>query len=104
MSLIAVYTTVGNKDAAQRIASEALSRKLVACAQFTEITSMYHWKGEIQHEPEIRLMLKSTEDKYESLRELIVRLHPYELPAVFAVRIDLTDTDYESWVRTSTEN
>ena len=59
MDCIAVITTVASRDDARRIATALVERRLVACAQISEIESLYHWDGALQHDAEFRLLLKT---------------------------------------------
>jgi periplasmic divalent cation tolerance protein len=53
MKLIAIYTTVGSLQEARQIAKTLVERKLVACAQISEIESFYAWKGEVQNDQDV---------------------------------------------------
>lgn len=96
--LIAVYTTVASSDDAQRIADAALQEGLAACVQAGMVESRYHWKGERVHETELTLMFKTTSAHWEPLAALIRRLHPYELPALYALPVALAEPAYARWV------
>jgi periplasmic divalent cation tolerance protein len=61
MKPIAVVTTVASREEAHRLARMLVERKLAACAQISEIESVYRWKGEVQQEPEFRILFKTTE-------------------------------------------
>ena len=82
MALIAVITTLPNREMARSLAAELVERRLVACAQLSEIESIYRWQGELQHEPEIRLLLKTSDALYSAVEQLIVERHSYETPAI----------------------
>ena len=42
-----ISTTLEDKDAAEKLASHLLDRRLIACAQITgPITSLFRWQGE----------------------------------------------------------
>ena len=98
MRLLAVYTTVGRREDAQRIARAIVERRLAACAQVSEIESFYVWQGALQQEGEFRLMLKTTEDRYPALEAALRELHPYELPAIHAVAAEQAFGPYAAWV------
>ena len=101
--LIALFTTVATRDDARRIARELVERGLVACAQLSDIESIYRWQGATQQEPEVRLMLKTTTDRYAAVEAAIRTLHPYELPAIHAFPVSAASADYADWVRQNTE-
>ena len=60
---------------------------------------MYHWDNEIQHDQEWLLLIKTTDDMSEALKEAIMKIHPYDSPELISV--DVTDglPDYLQWVQ-----
>lgn len=96
--VIAVYTTVATEEEAQKIAHEAVHRKLAACVQMESIRSVYEWQGKVHSDPEFRLLFKTTRPVFEPLRDLICSLHSYQLPAIFAVPVVAGLPDYMRWV------
>jgi len=101
MSLMAVFTTVAERDDARRIARTLVERGLVACAQISEIESVYTWGGTLQQAPEFRLLLKTTAAGYAAVETAIREMHPYELPAIHAVALDPVYPPYAAWVETA---
>lgn len=95
---IAVYTTLPTRDEARRVAEALVARRLVACAQISEIESLYVWGGALQDETEFRLLLKTTAERYAAVERAILDLHPYELPAVHAVALEQVHAPYAQWV------
>lgn len=95
---LAVLTTVASRVDAQRLARALVERDLVACAQISEIESFYRWQGALQHEPEFRLLCKTTAALYEALEQAILELHPYELPAIHAFAIERISGAYADWI------
>ena len=71
MKPIAVVTTVANREDAHRLARTLVERKLAACAQISEIESIYHWQGEVQQAPELRVLFKTTDERYELVESTI---------------------------------
>lgn len=98
MNLIAVITTVGSIEEAQQIATALVEQRLAACAQISQIESVYRWKGDIQHEPEFRVLFKTTAARYQEVEAAIRSLHPYELPAIHAFAIEHVYAPYGAWV------
>jgi len=96
--LIAVCTTVTDDAAAQGLARAAISARLAACVQIEPIHSVYTWDGQLQSEPEVRLMFKTTLAMYAQLERFILDRHPYELPAVYAVPVVHASPAYAQWV------
>ena len=98
MKPIAVVTTVANREDAHRLARALVERKLAACAQISEIESVYHWKGAVQQEPELRVLFKTTDERYALVESTIRELHPYELPAIHAFAFEHVYPAYAVWI------
>ena len=98
MSCIAVFTTVGKLAQARAIARALVERKLAACAQISEIESVYVWNGAVQNEQEFRILLKTTRERYREVEAAILELHPYELPAVFSIPFDQVYAPFGVWI------
>ena len=98
MKPIAVVTTVANRDDAHRLARALVERKLAACAQISEIESVYHWKGAVQQEPELRVLFKTTDERYALVESAIRELHPYDLPAIHAFAFEHVYAAYAEWI------
>ena len=99
--LIAVYTTVSNEEQAQLLVSAAIENNLAACVQSEPIRSTYRWQGQIERQDEIRLLLKTTRTAYPKLEMLLLELHPYELPAIFAIPVCAASVEYTQWVQSA---
>jgi len=75
-----VLTTEKDLPAAQRLAEELLSRRLVACVSWSSIRSRYRWQGSIETEQEVQLLLKTTPERIGPLRAALEQLHTYDTP------------------------
>ena len=98
MDLLAVFTTVARREDADRIVDAVLAQGLAACVQLSIIHSHYVWQGERCSEDEIRLLFKTPADRYAALEAAILALHPYELPAVYALPVQQAHAPYADWV------
>lgn len=99
--LLLVITTVASRDEARRLARALVQRRLVACAQISEIESLYEWQGAVAQEPEWRLLLKTEASRYPALEAAIRELHSYDLPAIVAVPVSATLPAFADWVAQS---
>jgi periplasmic divalent cation tolerance protein len=96
-----VFCTVPDTETGQRIARHLVEYRLAACVNLLPgIESIYQWKGEIQQDSEVLLMIKSRSADYDAMETAIRTLHPYELPEIIAVRLSNGLADYLAWVRT----
>lgn len=99
MSRLLVLTTVGKPEDAEWISREVVERGLAACVNILpSVTSVYRWKGEVEKSDEIILLMKTTGDRFEALREALVSMHSYDLPEVIAVEIDAGHLPYLAWL------
>jgi len=98
MKPIAVVTTVANREDAHRLAHILVERKLAACAQISQIESIYRWQGEVQQSDELRILFKTTDERYELVESTIRELHPYKLPAIHAFAFEHVYPAYAEWI------
>lgn len=76
-----VYITAP-RDAVPELARTLVEERLAACVNCFDCDSVYRWDGEIHTDSEAILLAKTTDERYESLRERVVELHPYEVPCI----------------------
>ena len=96
--LVALSTVAGAEDA-ERIARALVEGGLAACVNvIPEVLSIYRWKGRVEREHERLLVIKTTRDRFEALREALVQLHPYEVPELIALSIQAGHEPYLAWL------
>ncbi len=96
--MIFVYTTVANKDEGEKIAKLLLEGKLAACVNMWPITSMYLWEGEMKNENEQVLIVKTSEEKFQMIEEVIKKNHSYDVPCVAALDVKRVNPEFRAWV------
>ncbi len=96
---IAIFVTASSGQEAETIAKELVGSRLVACANiFPEIRSIFRWKGEVQKEQEVFLIMKSRTALFDRIEQRIRELHSYEVPEIVAVPIVKGSPPYLDWV------
>ena len=95
---IAVFTAVGQRAQAQRLARVLVEQRLVASAQISAIESFYVWDDAVQHKREFRLLCKTTGENYQAVEEIIRKHHPYDLPAIYACPFERVYAPYADWI------
>jgi periplasmic divalent cation tolerance protein len=94
-----VTTTWPDQNGAENLAVTVVAERLAACAQVLgPISSIFRWKGEVEHASEWYCHLKTTLARYPALQARIRDLHPYDVPEVIAVPIMQGDRDYLQWI------
>jgi periplasmic divalent cation tolerance protein len=96
---LAVLSTVGTAEDAERIARELVERGLAACVNVVAgVTSFYRWEGRVQRDEERLLVIKTRAEGFEALRQALVAIHPYEVPEVIALPIAGGHPPYLEWL------
>lgn len=93
-----MMTAAASDETAERIASALVTEKLAACVQHFAVKSTYVWKGELQTEPEILLLIKTRADRQAAVEARIRALHEYETPEVIAAPITFGSAAYLKWI------
>lgn len=94
-----VYCTYPDKETADKIAKELLDKRLVACINVIPgLTSHYIWKGDLEKGDECLLVMKTQQDKLQSLEQAILESHPYDFPEFIAMPIIYGNKQYLDWV------
>ena len=93
-----VLTTLGTRADADALARTLVERGLAACAQISEISSVYRWQGQLHHEPEWRVVFKTVPERYPQIEAAIRERHPYELPAILAIATTEAFEPFARWV------
>ncbi len=95
---LVVLVTAGSEVEAQHIADQLVERKLAACANLTPVTSVFRWKGRIQHEGEVLLIIKTRSELFDQLQDAVKTLHSYDVPEIIALPIFAGSTEYLKWL------
>lgn len=75
-----VLTSEADQERAEGLAHQLLERRLVACATLLPGHSLYRWRGRIEREMEVLLLLKTEASRLEGLEAALLELHSYETP------------------------
>lgn len=101
--VLLVLCTCPDEAVAGRIARTLVDERLAACVnRVPGVRSTYRWQGAVHDDGEVLLLIKTTAERFEALRDRIVALHPYELPEVIAVKIAAGLDRYLAWVAAET--
>ena len=102
MTTLIVLTTTDTRAKAEALCQALVERRVAACAQISEIDSWFRWDGAVQHEPEFRVLLKTTEARYAALEAALIELHDYEVPALVALPVRHAYGPFAAWVAAET--
>jgi periplasmic divalent cation tolerance protein len=94
-----VLTTCSSLEEARSIAQTLVERQLAACVNIApQIESVYRWQGEVETATEWLLLIKTTAEVFDRLRETLSELHSYELPECIAIPVEDGSAAYLEWM------
>jgi periplasmic divalent cation tolerance protein len=100
---IIVFCTVPDQAAADAITEKVIAEKLTPCVNIIPgLVSVYRWKGKINRDSELLLVMKTKRELFEKLSSAIKEIHPYEVPEIIAVPLSAGFPPYLSWIDENT--
>ena len=98
-SALVIFVTVGSEDEAEKIAEGLVEERLAACVSIVpKIRSIYTWKGKVEREEELLLIIKTKEELFERVRDRVKELHSYEVPEIIAIPVTNGLKEYLDWI------
>ena len=101
MKPVLVLTTTGADFDAHALAHALVEARLAACVNIKTIASVYRWEGRVVDDDERLLIIKTSDERVEALREELFARHPYEVPEFVVVSIERMSDAYEAWFRSA---
>jgi periplasmic divalent cation tolerance protein len=103
MAVLLVLCTLPDMATAENLADSLIEARLVACVNLhSGWRSIYRWQGRIEHSDETLMLIKTTTERFDALKEHIVQVHPYSLPEVLAFEATTGLDLYLRWVAAET--
>ena len=98
MPILIIYSTFPNLINAEDCISTLLKFRLIACANISMGSSMYHWNNALTKEDEVFVIMKSIMKHKDNIETNIKLMHPYDIPAIVFISAD-TSKEYELWIK-----
>lgn len=99
MKAMMVLTTVGDEEQGNLIARELVGRRHAACVNMVSgVKSFYRWQGQICHDGEYLLIVKTMASELDGVTKTIQELHSYDLPEVLAFEIAEGERGFLEWI------
>ena len=100
---LVVLCTCPDEATATEIATALLAEELAACVNCVAgIRSIYRWDGQIRHDTEVLLVIKTSTARFGALETWLRARHPYEMPEILALPVVAGAHDYLNWIRLAT--
>jgi periplasmic divalent cation tolerance protein len=93
-----VLSACGSRNEAEKIARDAVERRLAACVNIVPVTSYYRWNGKIRVDREYLLVAKTRSEIFARLKRRILALHTYELPEILSLKVLGGHKQYLDWI------
>ncbi len=104
MTPVFVLTTVGTAFDVAALARELVEQRLAACVNIIpRIESIYRWQGRVETDAEQLLLIKTTRERLDALRERLMSRHPYDVPEFVVIQPDEIAEPYRAWLVASVE-
>jgi periplasmic divalent cation tolerance protein len=104
MGSLQVQFTIDDRALGERITTDLLRDRLVACAQtLGPVTSRYWWNGSVEQAEEWMFVCKTTSARVDEVIERIRERHPYEIPEIVASEISTAYAPYADWIAAETQ-
>lgn len=99
MDALIILTTTPSPDVAKKISHGLIEKKLAACVSIVDnMESVFFWNGKLSEEKECLLIIKTFEKLFDEVRDWIKEHHPYSVPEILSVKVDLASSDYLKWI------
>lgn len=102
METIVVYVTHRNQEEADMVVNRLLEKGLISCANFLDARSVYKEDGVITKGEEVVSILKTVPEHFESARDEILKIHPYDTPCILKFNAEVNES-YGKWMLKETQ-
>jgi periplasmic divalent cation tolerance protein len=99
MEHIVVFITAPTEEEAGNIADKIVKEKLAGCVNIIKnIRSIYMWKGNIEDDAEVLMVVKTRRELFKRLKDRIIEIHSYDVPEVIALPVQEGSGSYLKWL------
>jgi periplasmic divalent cation tolerance protein len=104
MSFVIVLTTLSAEADADKLGRTLVEEHLVACVNvLPPMQSIYRWQGAVEVSTERQLIMKTSANRVDALKDRLAELHPYDVPEILVLPIADGGASYLQWVAQSVE-
>ena len=100
---VIVLTTLPADFESRTFGRTLVDERLAACVNLLPpMESVYRWEGQVEHDTERQVIIKTSRERVAALWERIRELHPYETPEFVVLTIQDGSDAYLRWIGEST--
>ncbi len=93
-----VFLTCADNNEADSIIATLLRIRLIACGKKLSVDSKFLWKGNVDHNDEVLLIMESREDLFERIEAEVEKLHSYETFVLQAIPMSKLSKEAAKWL------
>lgn len=98
-----VFISIPHEEA-KPFARQLVEERLAACVNIVpHIESYYWWDGDINHDDEAMLIVKTTHARFAALQEFVLANHPYDVPELIGFPLEDALPEYVAWIKREVE-
>lgn len=87
-----------SEDQKDLIAKTLLEKRLIVCAKFIPVNSMYNWQGKIANEDEVAILMETAENLFATIEAEIAKIHSYDTFVLTQIPITNINSAARSWM------
>jgi periplasmic divalent cation tolerance protein len=96
---IQIQWTSPSIEEARKICNGLVQEQIVACANIIpNVESIYLWKGEIETAVEVKVYLKTMDEKFSEVKSYILKNCSYEIPEIVKITLEDGAFEYLKWI------
>lgn len=102
MSFSLLYVTHPSKPEAVRITVDLMNARLIACANYYPMDSVYWWEWQLTSASEIMTIYKTRNEHIPEIEKRIIASHKYKTPCIIRLAEVTANSSYEDWIQSVT--
>ena len=96
---VIVLTTLPSDADAHEFGRALVEERLAACVNLMPLMeSIYRWEGEVEHDTERQVVIKTSRERVEALWEKLREMHPSDVPEFLVLPIIDGNQAYLRWI------
>ena len=95
-----VLVTCATLEESRKLARAMVEKHLAACVNIVThaVESFYMWEGKLENASEYLLVIKTSEERLEELKNAVLEMHSYDTPEFVALPVVAGTEEYLKWV------
>jgi periplasmic divalent cation tolerance protein len=99
MSFRIVLVTTSGTEEAEKLANLLIGAGLAPCVNIIpSVISVYQWKETMHRDEEALMVIKTSAEQFEQVRELVEKNHSYDVPEIIAVELAQLSPSYAAYL------